>query len=155
MNNAQTIIAEFGQIIGLEGLSLDEGNCCTLQFDQIVVNIEYLPDSEEFYFYSRIGVVPAHEPTRLRVFTDLLESDCFFRRTSGGVLGVDMGREVIVYTNKIGVGGLSSAHVLGDYVQAFVNLAEEFGQRVQGIAADASPQDGDSPQAPPNAGIRV
>lgn len=155
MSNAQTIITAFGQIIGLDALALDEGNCCTLQFDQVVVNIEYLPDSEELYFYSRIGTVPAHEPTRLRVFTDLLESDCFFQRTSGGILGVDMGREAIVYTNKVGVDGLSSAHVLGDYVQAFVNLAEEFGQRVQDIAADAPPQDDDSPQAPPNAGIRV
>ena len=40
MNNAQTIIAGFGQTICLVGLTLDEGNCCTLQFDQTVVNIE-------------------------------------------------------------------------------------------------------------------
>lgn len=154
MNNAQTIIAGFGQTIGLVGLTLDEGNCCTLQFDQTVVNIEYLPDSDELYFYSRVGNVPAHEALRLRVFTFLLEADCFFRSTSGGVLGVDMERGAVVYTNKVGVGGWLNANILGEYMQAFVNLAEEFARNLRDLDTEADAGT-DAPPDPSGMALRV
>jgi hypothetical protein len=154
MSNIQEIIAEFGRSIGLDGLALDEGNCCTLQFDAQVVTIEYLPDSDELYFYTRVGIVPAHEATRLRLFTFLLEADCFFRRTSGGVLGVDMEREAVVYTNKVGVGGWLNANLLGEYMQAFVNLAEEFARQLRDIDAQAPEAGGAAPE-PSGMALRV
>ena len=144
MNNVSDIISDFGRIIGLKGLALDENNCCTLQFDHVVVNLEYLPDSEEFYFYSSVCAVPEHEQTRLRTFTFLLESNCFFRCTSGGVLGVDMVRDSIIYTNKVGADGWRNANIFGDYVQAFVNLVEEFGQQIQEIVNGSFGKDGET-----------
>lgn len=155
MNNVSDVILDFGRIIGLKDLALDEKNCCTLQFDHVVVNLEYLPDSEEFYFYSSVWAVPEHEETRLRTFTFLLERNCFFRSTSGGVLGVDMARDSIIYTNKVGTDGWQNANIFGDYVQAFVNLTENFGQQIQEIVNGSLAKDGQMPHDTSEMAIRA
>lgn len=125
MKRIQDVMAGFGAQVGLPDLSLDDGNCCTLQFDDVVVNVEYLPDSDELYLYSRVGSIPGNEARRLQAFTRLLESNCFYRGTSGGVLGVDAAQDAVVYTNKVGADGLD-ADAFGEYMEAFVNLAEGF-----------------------------
>ncbi|WP_461208531.1 type III secretion system chaperone [Desulfocurvus sp. DL9XJH121] len=154
MNNVSAIISEFGQAIGLDGLVLDDNGCCTLKFDEVVVNVEYLPDSEEFYFYSRVGQAPEDQESRLAVFALLLESDCFYRRTSGGILGLDADSDSLVYTNKIGADGWLNATIFGEYVQAFVNLAEEFEREIKEIAV--RPKGGnDTPLDPSRMTLRV
>ncbi|MBI9089829.1 MAG: type III secretion system chaperone [Desulfobacterium sp.] len=154
MSSVSDLVADFGQTIGLKDLALDEKNCCTLQFDHVVVNLEYLPESEEFYFYSRVWAVPENGETRLRTFTYLLETDCFFRGTSGGVLGVDMARDAIIYTNKVGTDGWRNANVFGDYVQAFVNLAEEFEAQIREITTASFGNDGETSQDSSELSIR-
>ena len=98
--------------------------------------------------------MPAHEALRLRVFTFLLEADCFFRSTSGGVLGVDMERGAVVYTNKVGVGGWLNANILGEYMQAFVNLAEEFARNLRDLDTEADAGT-DAPPDPSGMALRV
>lgn len=154
MEQIQEVISGFGAMVGLPDLVLDESNCCTLQFDQVVVNAEYLSDSNEFYFYSKIGPIPANSEDRLRVFAGLLESNCFYRRTSGGVLGIDEALDAIIYTNKVGADGLN-ANMFGDYMEAFVNLAEDFGRGVLDDSGGNGDARDDGPQDLPNMGMRV
>ncbi len=146
------LISEFGVALGLPQLTLDENNCCTLQFDDVMVNMEYLPDTNEFYFYSRIGSIPADGEDRLRVFAELLESNCFYRRTSGGVLGIDASQNTIIYTNKTSSKGLD-AITFCNYMEAFINLAEEFSKELQKKSSEKISARGD--EMPPVQGIRV
>ena len=129
-------------------------NCCTLQFDEVVVNIEYINDSRELFFYSRIGSIPGNNDDRLRVFSELLEANCFYRRTHGGVLGIDESQDAVVYTNKIGVEGLD-ANAFGDYMEAFVNLAEEFAAGLHGESGGGDGDDGGVGLDPSMMGMRV
>ena len=151
MKHVQNLLEGFGTQVGLPQLALDAANCCTLQFDDVVVNIEYINDTEEMFFYSRVGGIPANTEDKLRAYARLLDANCFYRRTHGGVLGIDEGQDAIVYTNKVGIGGLD-ANAFGDYMEAFVNRAEEFATELR----DESGGDGggDAPD-PSMMGMRV
>ncbi|MDD9302055.1 MAG: type III secretion system chaperone [Desulfobacter sp.] len=148
MDFIDKIISGFGTMVGLSDLALDDGNCCTLQFDQVIVNVEYLPDTRVFYFYTRIGAIPANKEVRLQIFEYLLESNCFYRKAHGGVLGIDGEQDAVIYTHKFNADDLD-AKIFGDYMEAFVNTAETF-------AGDLLDESGDKSNAmPPMGGLRV
>ncbi len=85
----------------------------------------------------RVGQAPGHEGDRLAAYQKLLESNCFFRGTGGGVLGVDGPEGGIILTHKISSGGLDGARFTA-IIEAYVNIAEKLHAELVAGAAQSS-----------------
>lgn len=93
--DAQTLIKELGPVINLPDLALDENNVCRVEFDDMPVDFEALPDGSMLYIYAQVSPVPA-VGKREKLFTRLLTGNLFGGETLGATLGYDLNQESIV-----------------------------------------------------------
>ena len=135
MNAFANILAAFGSHIGMEGLCPDEKGSCALQFDDVVVNLEYSGEEDILYIYSRGRGLPEDDADRLALYGFLLELNSFFRGTDGGVLGIEPSLDAVTYTvrtplaslDEIGLDALLGRHV--NAVESLRASIEELGNR--------------------------
>lgn len=131
----QQILAEFGRGIGLDSLALDANGYCCLGFDEVVVNIEWVPRSEQLMLYCHLGFVPAQADAAW--YRELLEANHFFRGTGGATLGVDPATQSIAMVQPLALAILTPAR-LETELQGFVNGAEAWVQRLRLPTASAA-----------------
>lgn len=93
--DAQSLIKELGPIIKLPDLALDENNVCRVEFDDMPVDFEALPDGTMLYIYAQVAPVPPVDK-REKLFTRLLTGNLFGGETLGSTLGYDLNQESIV-----------------------------------------------------------
>ncbi|AGC50465.1 type III secretion system chaperone [Lawsonia intracellularis] len=93
--DAQSLIKELGPIINLPDLALDENNVCRVEFDDMPVDFEALPDGSMLYIYAQVSPVPP-PGRREKLFTRLLTGNLFGGETLGSTLGYDINQESIV-----------------------------------------------------------
>lgn len=130
----QNALSGLGATIGIPELAWDEQGYCALQFDGITVNLEHEKEAGQIYIMARVGQAPGHEGDRLAVYQKLLEYNCVFRGTGGGVLGVDGPEGGIILSYKASVDGLDGVRLTAT-IEGFLNMAEKFqGELVQGAS---------------------
>lgn len=141
-------LSAFGSVIGLPDLGWDEARCCSLQFDEVTVNLEHVAEEQQIYVLCRLGQAPGHEGDRLAVYQKLLEWNCFYRGTGGGVIGVDGGEGGIILSHRISVANPSGER-LAAFIEEFLQVAEtlrgELGETPaadSGTPGDAAPASG-------------
>ncbi len=122
-----TLIHDFGKNIGIPDLALDEHHYCCLQFDGVVVNLEYEPDKDELFLYTHLGRIP-QDPS-LALYERLLEANFFFRQTGGGVLGIDKATGIIALAWRLPASPLTLP-ALEKLMETFVNTAEYWTEQV-------------------------
>lgn len=128
----QQILAEFGRGIGLDGLALDANGYCCLGFDEVVVNIEWVPRSEQLMLYCHLGFAPAQAEAAW--YRELLEANHFFRGTGGATLGVDPATQAVALVQPLALAALTPARLEAE-LQGFVDGAEAWVQRLRSPAA--------------------
>lgn len=123
----QSILENFGKRIGIESLdfeSITDGvGMCSLSFDDIAVNVAYHEEERILYIHTAVASVPDNEKARLELYSLLLELNCGFRFTDGGILGVH-DEYGIILSNKIRLENLDSA-IFESFVERHVNSAEK------------------------------
>lgn len=139
MNSFSTVLADFGAIIGLPNISLDEEQRCDLRFDDIVVNMVHLEDIEKVYICTVLGSIPALDDRRLQSYESLLEANCYFSQTGGGIVGIDKAAHALTYTNIVGTPQLTG-NDLAEFMQGYLNTVDALRLRIlnadtQGAAA--------------------
>ncbi len=123
----KSILREFGQHIGLENLDFgrfeDNTGICTLSFDDVTVSLAYNGNERVLYAHTAIARVPENDKHRLELYTLLLEINCGFRFTEGGIIGVHDEYGVIL-TNTISMENLSTS-IFEKFIEKHVNFAEK------------------------------
>ncbi|GEP45646.1 type III secretion system chaperone [Brevifollis gellanilyticus] len=132
----QEALTGLGGAIGIPELAWDEQGCCALQFDGLTVNLEHAGDEAQIYAMCRVGQAPGHEGDRLAAYQKLLEHNCFFRGTGGGVLGVDGPEGGIIFSHKIPAGGLDGERLTA-FIEGYLNIAEKIHAELAPGGADA------------------
>ncbi|WP_159911052.1 type III secretion system chaperone [Pantoea sp. 18069] len=115
------LLADFGNALGLDGLSLDESGYCCLSFDQVVVNIESVGESSLVLLYSSLGALPADAGPE--VCRRLLEANYFFQGTAGATIGLDTASGAVAITRVVDAAGMDTLDWEAA-IKAFVDAAE-------------------------------
>lgn len=127
MEHMRSILQDFGKRIGMANLdfeSVEEGTgVCSLSFDDVAVNLSYNEEERVLYAHTAIAQAPENEQSRLELYTLILELNCGFRFTQGGILGLhdDYG---IILSNRVQIENLSAA-TFEVFVENHVNFAEK------------------------------
>lgn len=138
------LLTDFGNALGLDGLSLDESGYCCLSFDEVVVNIESVGESSLVLLYSSLGALPADAGPE--VYRRLLDANYFFQGTGGATIGLDTGMGAVAITRVVEAAGMEVLDWEAA-IKAFVDAAEhgagllsaEPGSSEQGAAAPEVP----------------
>lgn len=125
MNTLANILATFGANIGLDGLCLDENGQCSIQFDDVIVNLEYDEDKQYLYVYSQLCPLPDSDDSRLALYGFLLELNSLFKGTDGGILGIEPALGLVTYANRLTLDTLDDTELdrrLGRHVDTVESL---------------------------------
>ena len=87
INIANDLVGQFGRLIGIANLSLDEQFYCLLSFDKSYnIHLRYVEESNKFLFYTKLGNV--NVASRLQVYTKLLNANHLWSETNGATLSI-------------------------------------------------------------------
>lgn len=115
------LLTDFGNALGLDGLSLDESGYCCLSFDEVVVNIESVGESSLVLLYSSLGALPADAGPE--VYRRLLDANYFFQGTGGATIGLDTGTGAVAITRVVEAAGMEVLDWEAA-IKAFIDAAE-------------------------------
>lgn len=135
------LLTDFGNALGLDGLSLDDSGYCCLSFDDVLLSIESVGDSSLVLLYSSLGTL--REDAGPAVCRQLLEANYFFQGTAGATIGLDGTTGAVVITRVVDVAGMEVLDWEA-VIKAFVDAAESCAGRL-----DAAPAS-DAAVAPPS-----
>lgn len=94
---AQQFLKELGEQIGLPELAFNEENLCFIEADQLPIQLEWEPDSNQLVFLSAVGQSPTEK--REAFFEALLRENFLYHGTVGETLSVEpnSGRVMLCY----------------------------------------------------------
>lgn len=124
MEKYQKLLNEVGKVVGID-LKLEDGGICAIKLDDIVINMHFLADEDQCYFFSALFPIPGNDIEKAALFESLLEKNCFYRGTMGGILGIDKGLNMVTYATKFSVTAVSGNDFIIK-VENFINGAEHF-----------------------------
>ena len=142
----ENILAEFGASIGIPDLRPDAEQRCNLMFDDVAVSFELGGGDESLYIYALLGDVP--ETGAEAAYADLLGANYSFGGTGGSTLSVDpqTGGIVLIREERLEALRLPTFEAV---VQDFVNVAEQWMNRIRsgefGGPGDDVPEDSQPP----------
>ncbi|MBF0099433.1 MAG: type III secretion system chaperone [Desulfobacterales bacterium] len=122
------MITDFGKNIGLPELTFDENGYLCLMFDDVVVNIEAMFETEQLFFYTNIGEIP-HE-NKEAFYEMLLTANYFFKETAGGTIGIDKNANIISLAYQLPFTSLTT-NKLEKTVENFINVAENWINKIK------------------------
>lgn len=125
MENFQKMLDELATITGLDSLAIEDNGGCAIKLDNIIINMQYIEDTEQCYFFSVLFPIPIQLEEKNSLYERLLVANCFFRDTGGGILGIDKGIDAVTYAAKFSIANISGSD-FANYLEDFVNTAEEF-----------------------------
>lgn len=133
MRAVNHLLVDFGNRIGVEGLTLDHDAMASVQFDAVVVNMEFVEPEKTLYLYSKVEEIPEDEQGKMSAFYFLLERNCIFRGTNGGVAGIEPALNCVIFANRYNVEELD-AQLFTAAVARHVDAVEDLRRGLQGRA---------------------
>ncbi len=115
------LLTDFGNALGLDGLSLDDSGYCCLSFDDVLLNIESVGESSLLLLYSTLGALP--EDAGREVYSRLLAANYFFQGTAGATIGLDEATGAVAMTRVVDAAGMEVLDWEAA-IKAFVDAAE-------------------------------
>jgi hypothetical protein len=119
IEQANSLLGQFGEVIGLAELALDERGYACLTFDDLAVNLEYEPNRDALALFTWLGEA---DRSRGALFAELLEANLLAHATGEPVFGYEAVAGGVVLLDRLALAGLDSA-LLQDRLGAFLTVA--------------------------------
>ena len=119
----QALMAALGEKLDIENLALDEDGYCCLGFDDVVVNIEYEEDRDEFLLFAKVADTPADISPRY--VEEVLDLSYGGMLTTGGSLGLDRSAGALMFADRVALRGLDD-EAFEKTIESFVDRAENW-----------------------------
>ena len=145
MENFQKLLDELAKITGLDSLTMEADGGCAIKLDNIIINMQYIEDTEQCYFFSQLFPIPAQQDIQNNLFEKLLIANCFYRETSGGILGIDKELDAVTYATKFGIANIS-ANDFVNFIEEFINKAEAFVEKFSKDFQEDNDKTNDNPE---------
>jgi len=134
------LIAELGTELGLPGMRLDEGGCCTITTEnglEIVLN--YVDEDELLILYTDLGRIP--ESRREELYTALLKGNFGWQTARGTTLSTTPGGRRAVLQSQVPRAQLNLPTLSAclDHFFQWASLWQEILRDAQADADDAVP----------------
>ena len=136
-NQFETLLLEFGQMIGIEPLTLNEESGCTLSFDGQVINIQFIEEDGSFILFSELGRVL--EAKRAQIYQEMLAANFYRNQMVNAALTYCAPTDSTVLVLKHTVAGLEFRQ-FQELIQKFIDIAESWTLRIMDECE--SPSDG-------------
>jgi hypothetical protein len=136
---ADRLLAEFGALIGLDGLALDEAGNAQLAFDEVFVNLD-LDEARN----ALVATAPLGDTQAPDVYARLLDANLFWSGTAGGTIAREPVTGSIVLLHDFPLSEHDSTS-FSSALEGFVDAAETLAADIAaGGTSDRS--DADLPQ---------
>ena len=123
------LITEFGKIIGIEELAMDDDNACTLGFDDLQISFQYAEDLDTMIVFSNLGRVTGEDKSEL--FQDMLTANFYQEMMGGTVLCYNKeSTSAVLILHKKHFSGMNIAG-FEEMLKNFTDLAESWTKRVR------------------------
>lgn len=124
MEKYQTLLDEVGKVAGID-LKMEQGGICAIKLDDIIINMHFIQEEDRCCFFSTLFPIPGNAAEKAALFETLLEKNCFYRDTMGGILGIDTGLDKVTYAARFNLAAISG-NDFAARIENFINAAEHF-----------------------------
>lgn len=121
------LLKMLGAEVGIDTLACDVNGSCSMSFDAIVVNMEYLEESSTLFFYSAIAKV--EKESKSVIMEELLDANCFFKGTQGASLGLDKVSGIVMLQYQSHVSTLEYG-TFRNILQNFLTVADVYMRKI-------------------------
>lgn len=111
--------------VGDESIKPDVNGTCELFFDDIEVTMQFIESRNQVIFYSNIGKLPDADSEKLRLYSQLLQANFFFRATGGAATGVDEKTGIVSLQYLLSLQGVDSVEFLR-VLELYLQMAEHW-----------------------------
>lgn len=116
------ILNEFAAVAGLDNLTPDENNCCSIQIgDDTVLHLCLKPESGSLMLSGAVGMLPEDEDLQGDVMKFLLVSNLYGLETDGATLSLEPEGDIVVLHRDWGPEGADGAALMRQ-TQCFAEL---------------------------------
>ncbi|MCK5687159.1 type III secretion system chaperone [bacterium] len=122
----ERLLDKFGHVIGIEPLTLNEENGCTLSFDELIVNIQYVEDDNSFLLFSDLGKIP--ESKNHKLYKELLTANFYRSQLINAAFSYCESTDSIVLILLHPIDSLVSGQ-LDEIFQKFIDLVDAWTMR--------------------------
>lgn len=126
---AQTLLSDFGRIVGIDGLAFDEFGYVSLSFDDTVLSIEHMEDRGELVIHGNVGEIPPVADGEL--FGKLLDANHAAAAAGLGTIGFNRSAGQIVYLDRVTLRGMTQQQ-FQDVLRAAVDRIEFWRKALKG-----------------------
>jgi hypothetical protein len=149
----QLLLRDLGKLVGLGELGLDADGRCRLLIDgRLEIEISTGEGDDRLILAALVGELKADAPPEL--YATLLDANFFWRGTNGATLGVERESRTVVLLETLPLAGLDIGRLEGR-LQAFVNSAEAWVERLADAPAGDGIVAGDAASRPPEFMLRA
>ena len=132
------ILEEFAAATGLESLSLDENNCCSIAIgEDTVLHLCFKPESGALMLSGAVGVLPEDEETESDVMRFLLVSNLYGLETDGATLSLEPEGGIVVLHRDWGPDEADGA-ALSREIQRFAELLHHWQNTYQAMLEESN-----------------
>ena len=124
----EILLNEFGGVIGIESLTLNEKNGCTLSFDELIVNIQYVEEDNAFLLFSDLGKIP--EAKNSELYKALLTANFYRSQIINAAFSYCESTDSIVLILLQPIDNLASGQ-LDEIFQKFIDLVDAWTVRIK------------------------
>jgi Tir chaperone protein (CesT) family len=126
IEQAKLVLGQFGDVIGLADLALDERGYACLTFDDLAVNMEYEPSRDALALFSWLGEA---DRGRGALFAELLEANLMAHATGEPVFGYEATGQGVVLLDRLILAGLDIVQ-LQERLDGFLKVASTWRARL-------------------------
>lgn len=131
MNDKQKVndlLNQLGSIIGIEGLSLNDDNGCTLGFDSQVINLQYEADEQMLVLFSELGSVQPDQ--KAVIYEELLTANFYRKQMQDCCLSFCPATQCVVLIRYLSVDGLDFIF-FETLLQSFIDIATAWAGKIE------------------------
>ena len=131
------LFSEFGKMIGIEELSLDQENRCVLEFDNQVVNFHFNEEQDTLMIFSDLGKIRNSDARPL--YKELLTANFYREQMSNSALSYSPETDSVVLLLDQSIQGIGFRK-FDDLIENFVNIAMAWTLKISQTREDANPK---------------
>lgn len=153
LSTFQSLIDQFGRVVGLSNLSIDDSGYCSLEVDStLIFQLQYVETNNSVYIFSEIGtLVGQHAP---QIAMQLLAANLFGIETGGGTLALQADSSTVVFSYQISLENLEFARFQG-ILENVMNYGERWQNRLGELVRNQGTEDSPAPFGAPAGGAKI
>ncbi len=132
LSSFQALVRELGLRLGAPAMQADDSGYLALTIDDLEIHLQYEPEDDVILIFTRLSEVDVDRAAE--IYGMLLQANLFWQGTAGATFSVDADTGRVFLADRRHREGIA-AEALDGWLEAFVNVASHWQQRLAGANA--------------------